>query len=114
MCCLLYDAHHAQPAQETQPTLRFFFSGDTGYRTVPKGFVDTPENRAALPCCPSFAAIGEALGPFDLSAIGIGAYSPRWFMSAVHLDPIDAVDVHRDVRSRRSFGIHWGTHRRMP
>lgn len=32
-------------------------------------------------------------------------------MSRVHLSPEDAVCVHRDVRSRQSIGMHWGTFR---
>ena len=39
----------------------------------------------------------------------MGAYSPRWFMSSVHCDPRDAVDVHKDLRSKKSVGMHWGT-----
>ncbi|KAI9026800.1 beta-lactamase superfamily domain-containing protein, partial [Hyaloraphidium curvatum] len=85
---------------------KVFFAGDTGYRSVPKGFTG---DVGSLPHCPAFKEIGDRLGPFDLAAIPIGAYSPRWFMSPVHLDPRDAVDVHRDVRSKKSVGMHWGT-----
>ncbi len=70
--------------------LRFLFAGDSGYS-------------------PDFADIGRRLGPFDLAAIPIGAYAPRWFMRAHHMDPEEAVQVHCDLRSRRSVGIHWGT-----
>lgn len=69
---------------------RFFFAGDSGY-------------------CPHFKEIGEKLGPFDLAAIPIGAYEPRWFMKAHHMSPEEAVQVHLDVRSRKSVAIHWGT-----
>jgi L-ascorbate metabolism protein UlaG (beta-lactamase superfamily) len=69
---------------------RFFFAGDSGYT-------------------PHFKEIGERLGPFDLSAIPIGAYEPRWFMRRHHLAPEESVQVHLDVGSRRSVGIHWGT-----
>lgn len=71
-------------------SFRFFFAGDSGYT-------------------PMFAKIGERLGPFDLCAIPIGAYEPRWFMKAHHLNPEDAVQVHKDVRSGKSVAIHWGT-----
>lgn len=66
---------------------RFWFGGDTGY-------------------CSVFKEIGDRLGPFDLSAIPIAAYEPRWFHRPAHLDPADAVKVHQDVRSRRSVGVH--------
>ncbi len=29
--------------------------------------------------------------------------------SRVHLNPQDAVDVHREVRAKNSIGMHWGT-----
>eukprot|EP00878_Enallax_costatus_P024765 GHUV01026450.1.p1 GENE.GHUV01026450.1~~GHUV01026450.1.p1 ORF type:complete len:360 (+),score=55.78 GHUV01026450.1:835-1914(+) len=69
------------------PQLKFWFAGDTGY-------------------CPVFKEIGERLGPFDLSAIPIGAYQPRNFMRAQHIGPDEAVTVHKEVRSWRSIGIH--------
>lgn len=74
----------------TSNEFRFFFAGDSGYG-------------------PHFKEIGERLGPFDLSAIPIGAYEPRWFMKDHHLNPDDAVKVHLDVRSRLSVAMHWGT-----
>lgn len=66
---------------------RFWFGGDTGY-------------------CSVFKEIGDRLGPFDLSAIPVAAYEPRWFHRPAHLDPADAVKVHVDVRSKRSVGVH--------
>ncbi|KAF9145464.1 hypothetical protein BGX30_008681 [Mortierella sp. GBA39] len=86
-----------------KPT-KVFFGGDTGYRYVPKG---ADEN--AMPHCPAFKEIGDRIGPFDLSMIPIGAYSPRWFMSPIHCSPEDAVRVHEDIKSKRSVGMHWGT-----
>jgi N-acyl-phosphatidylethanolamine-hydrolysing phospholipase D len=66
------------------------FVGDTGYNEH------------------QFRAIGERLGPFDLALLPIGAYAPRWFMRAVHINPEEAVRIHRDVRARQSIGIQWG------
>jgi N-acyl-phosphatidylethanolamine-hydrolysing phospholipase D len=68
----------------------FFFCGDTGYT-------------------PHFKKIGSTLGPFDLAAIPIGAYEPRWFMRYHHVSPEEAVRIHLDVRSKQSIAIHWGT-----
>lgn len=58
---------------------------------------------------PHFQEIGDRLGPFDLAAIPIGAYEPRWFMRPHHITPEEAIQVHRDVRSKKSVAIHWGT-----
>ena len=48
---------------------RFFFGGDTGYRSIPHEFVDTPDNRVALPYCPAFKQIGACLVSAALLAI---------------------------------------------
>ncbi|MGH8453977.1 MAG: MBL fold metallo-hydrolase [Nevskiales bacterium] len=72
------------------PDFKLFFAGDSGYS---KDLQD----------------IGARFGGFDLSLIPIGAYDPRWFMRAMHVNPEEAVQTHLDVRSRRSIGMHWGT-----
>jgi L-ascorbate metabolism protein UlaG (beta-lactamase superfamily) len=68
---------------------RFYFAGDTGYSG-------------------RLAEIGVRLGPFDLAALPIGAYAPRWFMQGQHVDPAQAVQLHRELGCRRSLAIHWG------
>ncbi|MFK7963158.1 MAG: MBL fold metallo-hydrolase [Burkholderiaceae bacterium] len=67
-----------------------FFAGDTGYSR-------------------DFAEIGARFGGFDLALIPVGAYEPRWFMKEQHVNPEEAVQIHLDVKARRSLGIHWGT-----
>jgi len=73
----------------THPDFSFYFVGDTGYNI-------------------DFKEIGELYGPFDLAAIPIGAYEPRWFMSPVHVDPEHAVKIHIDIKSYFSVAMHWG------
>lgn len=69
----------------------FYFAGDTGYNPT------------------HFKEIGEKFKNIDLSLIPIGSYSPRKFMSPVHVDPEDAVNIHKDVHSKLSLGMHWKT-----
>ncbi|EPB66063.1 hypothetical protein ANCCEY_14846 [Ancylostoma ceylanicum] len=71
---------------------RFYYTGDTGF------------------CDREFKKIGDRLGPFDLAAIPIGAYCPRWIMKSQHVDPHEAVKIHELVKSKFSMGIHWGTY----
>ena len=53
---------------------------------------------------------GRAHGGFDLAAIPIGVYEPRWFMKRAHVDPDEALQVFRRVNAKRAIGIHWGTY----
>ena len=38
-----------------------------------------------------------------------GNYQPNWFMKYQHVHPGEAVEIHKDVGSKKSLGIHWGT-----
>ena len=68
-----------------------YFVGDTGYH--PKLFKE----------------IHDKVGAADFSLIPVGAYAPRDFMKDQHVNPAEAVDIHRDVKSGQSVGMHWGT-----
>lgn len=46
---------------------------------------------------------------FRLSLIPIGAYKPRWFMKSAHIDPKEAVELHMELNSSNSIGMHFGT-----
>jgi len=72
------------------PNSKFYFCGDSGY-------------------CDVFKQIGAELGPFDLSALPIGGYEPEWFMKSHHMSPKEAVQTHVDIKSKKSFAMHWGT-----
>jgi len=99
-------------SSSTSPLARIWFSGDTGYRSVPRKA--TREQEDALPHCPAFAEIGSLLGPFDLSLIACGAYDPRGFMSRIHAAPHESVRIHKEIQSRKTFGIHHSTFRLTP
>lgn len=87
-----------------------YFSGDTGYRTVPLHPDPFPASDLPnIPHCPAFAEIGEQLGPFDLALLPIGLCHPRHFMSSVHCNSEDSMCIHRDVKAKRSVGMHYGT-----
>ena len=69
---------------------RFFFAGDTGYFD-------------------GFKRIAQALGPFDLAAVPIGAYEPVKMMQTSHMNPEEAVRAATDLRAQRALAIHYGT-----
>ncbi len=78
------------------PDAHLFFAGDTGYSP---DFSDIAKRFAAR----------QPDGGFDIALIPVGAYKPRWFMKEQHVNPDEAVQMHQDLRSRQSLGIHWGT-----
>jgi N-acyl-phosphatidylethanolamine-hydrolysing phospholipase D len=99
----------ATPTKDGSSLTKFLFTGDTAYRWVPEGVAPlSPEEDAAV-STPSFKFVGKRYGPIDIAALPTGAYSPRWFMSSVHTSPSDAVEIHKDIRSKRSVAIHWGS-----
>jgi len=73
-------------------SFKFFFCGDSGY-----------------PNFPLFRQIGDTLGPFDLSCIPIGAYEPKEMNKDSHCNPQEAVRIHKDLQSKHSVAIHWGS-----
>jgi N-acyl-phosphatidylethanolamine-hydrolysing phospholipase D len=77
----------------TGPSHRVFFCGDTSYPTT----------------FPLFRQIADTLGPFDLSCIPIGAYEPHALNKDAHVNPAEALQIHKDIRSQHSVAIHWGT-----
>ncbi len=72
------------------PNYKTFHAGDSGYSN---DFRDTQTK----------------LGQPDLSLIPIGAYAPRWFMKANHVNPEEALQVALDLGSKKNYAMHWGT-----
>jgi len=76
------------------PEHRAYFGGDTGYTT-------------------GFEKIGADYGPFDLTLMPIGAYSPSW--PDIHMNPEEAVRAHLDMTDAGLLvPIHWCTFRLAP
>lgn len=71
---------------------RVYFAGDTG-------------------AGPHFAEIARRTGRPDLAMLPIGAYLPRWFMSAQHINPAEAVDAHHAMGAAQTMAVHFGTFR---
>lgn len=67
-----------------------YFAGDTGYG-------------------PHFKETFNKHGQMLVSLIPIGAYRPRWFMKFAHMNPTESLLAHRDLNSKNSIGIHFGT-----
>ena len=93
--------------EESESGRRIFFAGDTGRRTIKKGMTDV--EIASLPVCPAHKQIGDLRGPFELAAVPIGAYAPRFLMSPVHVDAGEAIDLFKELNAKQAFAIHWGT-----
>jgi L-ascorbate metabolism protein UlaG (beta-lactamase superfamily) len=58
-----------------------------------------------------FAAVRTEFGPPRLALLPIGAYAPRWFMQAQHMNPDEAVRAFLALGTQQALGHHWGTFR---
>jgi len=67
-----------------------YFAGDTGYAN-------------------HFSLIKEHFHSFRLSLLPIGAYEPRYFLKDFHTNPEEAVLAHKELNSKYSMAIHYGT-----
>ena len=65
---------------------KIFFGSDSGYH-------------------PDFKRIGEKHGPFDLTLLECGAYSPYW--PEIHNTPEEAIQAHLDLGGKILLPIHW-------
>ena len=70
-------------------TKTLYFVGDTAYNPF------------------DFKKIGDRFPSIDLCLCPIGTYKPERFMRTVHSSPEDAVNIHKDVKSSLSIGMHW-------
>jgi N-acyl-phosphatidylethanolamine-hydrolysing phospholipase D len=97
--------------KESQPSSKkLFFAGDTGYCHVHSD-TQYSHHSAPTPPCPVFKEIGTLYGPFDLALVPVGCFKPRSVLSGQHSSPEDSLAIHKDVRSKKSIGMHFGTFR---
>lgn len=75
---------------ETPDKKRLYFAGDTAYAE-------------------HFKRIAERFSPIHLSFLPIGAYLPRDILKDIHMNPEDAILAHKDLESRYSVAMHFGT-----
>lgn len=66
-----------------------YFGGDSGYGS-------------------HYRELAELYPSIDLVLMGIGAYSPRWFMHPSHMAPEDAVVAFADTGATRVMPMHYG------
>ena len=74
---------------------KILFACDTGYGNI-------------------YKELGDKYGPIDLTFINIGAYNfypmmPVKDKSAYHTNPEEALQISKDLRSKKIIGMHWGT-----
>ena len=71
---------------------KILFACDTGYGNI-------------------YKELGKKFGPIDLTMINIGAYDfrPMFDKSVYHTTPEEALEVSRDLNSKKVLGMHWGT-----
>jgi L-ascorbate metabolism protein UlaG (beta-lactamase superfamily) len=71
---------------------KILFACDTGYGNI-------------------YKQLGDKYGPIDLTFINIGAYNfkPIFDKSIFHATPEEALNIAKDLKSKKVLGMHWGT-----
>ena len=71
---------------------KILFACDTGYGDI-------------------YKKLGKKYGPIDITMINIGAYNfkPMFDKSIYHTTPEEALNVAKDLNSKKVIGMHWGT-----
>ena len=74
---------------------KILFASDTGYGNI-------------------YKELGKKYGPIDITFINIGAYNfypmmPIKDKSVYHTNPEQALNIGKDLKSKKVIGMHWGT-----
>ena len=85
-------------------------------KTLWGNFLIEYKNRKILFACDTgygniYKELGERYGPIDLTMINIGAYNfkPMFDKTIYHTTPEEALNVAKDLKSKKVLGMHWGT-----
>ena len=88
-------------------------------KTLWGNFLIEYKNKKILFACDTgvgdiYKELGEKYGPIDLTFINIGAYNfypmmPKKDKSVYHTNPEEALQVAKDLKSKKVIGMHWGT-----
>jgi N-acyl-phosphatidylethanolamine-hydrolysing phospholipase D len=72
--------------------IKILFACDTGYGNI-------------------YKELGNKYGPIDITMINIGAYNfkPMFEKSIYHTTPEEALNLAKDLKSKKVIGTHWGT-----
>ena len=88
-------------------------------KTLWGNFLIEYKNKKILFACDTgvgniYKELGDKYGPIDLTFINIGAYNffpmmPVKDKSVYHTNPEEALQVAKDLKSKKVIGMHWGT-----
>ena len=85
-------------------------------KTLWGNFLIEYKNRKILFACDTgygniYKELGDKYGPIDLTMINIGAYNfkPMFDKTIYHTTPEEALNVAKDLKSKKVLGMHWGT-----
>lgn len=85
-----------------------------GNETLWGGFmIDTPQGQIYFAGDSGFgdfySEISRRFRQIRLAILPVGSYEKRWFMKPMHMNPDDAVRIHRLLGAEKSVGMHFGT-----
>ena len=85
-------------------------------KTLWGSFLIEYENKKILFACDTgygniYKQLSDKYGPIDLIFINIGAYNfkPMFNKSIYHTNPEEALNIAKDLKSKKIIGMHWGT-----
>ena len=83
-------------------------------RTLWGSYLIEYQRKKILFCCDTatgevYKKLGRQFGPIDITFVNIGAYEPVEIMKYSHASPPEALEIGRNLKSKKVIGMHWGT-----